>query len=462
MTKPTYCFRLFLFCLPLACMTFFMAACFPVPGAGDGNGDGDGDGDGGSPVADGGDNDGDGGSPVADGGDNDGDAGPSGVDGGDNDGDSGSLASLDAGMPNTDAGGGGPVVAEPTFIKSGVPELEWQGCLAGQSGPSCGTGAADNLSHGEAMTYCENLSWGGYEDWYFPNIDEFRTLITGCPATEPGGSCLVAHDCAADNSCGETYCAGCSDSAGPGVDGCYLPAGLGGGCDRQVLSATLLPMSGVFVLQFWAGAMDAEPDSVDENIRCVRSATMPADGGVPTDGGASDAGIVAPDAGGGGGTVSIGSLMWMKCAQGQTYNGATDSCDGNASTFYYCASEDDSCNGGAADGILDGNGNSQVWTTCNDLAFDGFSDWRVPTKNELKTLIKCTDSTIPGDLNSCGTGNYTAPTIDDALFPNTPLSSFWTSSSNATGNTFAWRIGFEFGSVGIYLKSFSHHVRCVR
>ena len=29
----------------------------------------------------------------------------------------------------------------------------------------------------ESMDYCADLSWGGYDDWALPNIDELRTLL---------------------------------------------------------------------------------------------------------------------------------------------------------------------------------------------------------------------------------------------------------------------------------------------
>ena len=44
----------------------------------------------------------------------------------------------------------------------------------------------------EAEEYCSELNEGGFSDWRLPTIDELRTLITGCPRTETGGSCRIS------------------------------------------------------------------------------------------------------------------------------------------------------------------------------------------------------------------------------------------------------------------------------
>ena len=43
--------------------------------------------------------------------------------------------------------------------------------------------------HQNAVSYCENLTEGGFSDWYLPSIEELRTLIQNCPATETDGTC---------------------------------------------------------------------------------------------------------------------------------------------------------------------------------------------------------------------------------------------------------------------------------
>ncbi|MDH5673530.1 MAG: hypothetical protein OEZ06_15355 [Myxococcales bacterium] len=46
----------------------------------------------------------------------------------------------------------------------------------------------DRLTLAEATAYCEALTAGGQDGWCVPNVDEARSLIRNCPATETGGS----------------------------------------------------------------------------------------------------------------------------------------------------------------------------------------------------------------------------------------------------------------------------------
>jgi len=78
----------------------------------------------------------------------------------------------------------------------------------------------------EAPAYCENLVWNKYDDWRLPSIDEFRTLIRGCPATETDDVCAVADSCL-DSDCWSGECQ-CAIYEGPGTDGRYWPAEITG------------------------------------------------------------------------------------------------------------------------------------------------------------------------------------------------------------------------------------------
>lgn len=316
MTKPATFFqlfhlrlfhwRLFLLGLPMVCVMLFLIAC-PDTATGDdvgdggddnadaGNGDagvvpkdagGDGDGDAGSPGADGGDNDAgtpimDAGAPIIDGGDHgDGDGGT--VTDAGAAGDAGTVAdagvvsglfcSMDAG-PLPDGG------MQCTYIKSETPDLEWQGCPAGLSGQDCSNGSTDWRAHSYALTYCDTLSWGGYGDWRLPNVDELRSLLAGCPQTEIGGSCAIAHECSystdPNNMCPGTdggdnvYCVGCDITSGPSNNGCFWPMDMHGECETY-WSSSLWSASRGFYVGFDDGNVGAYGLETNNGIRCVR------------------------------------------------------------------------------------------------------------------------------------------------------------------------------------------------
>jgi hypothetical protein len=172
------------------------------------------------------------------------------------------------------------------------------------------------------------------------------------------------------------------------------------------------------------------------------------------------------------------NLTWMKCSQGQTWNSVSNTCFGTALTYRFCSSDTNDCNNGDASKLL-GSGflngaTSTAYNTCDDLNIGagtfGKTDWRVPTKDELKALIHCTNKTMPaeGSSGGCGSSNYTSPAINN-LFPQTVASAYW--SSSVYNISYAWLVAFSNGStlyeVGDYTtwyhnKANNYYVRCVR
>ena len=101
-------------------------------------------------------------------------------------------------------------------------------------------------------------------------------------------------------------------------------------------------------------------------------------------------------------------LIWMRCAMGQVWDGTT--CTGTASTYTF----------------------DQANALTGTTTFAGHSDWRLPSIDELKTLI---DQSIDH------------PTIDQQAFPATPSVHFETSTSVDEWGGCAWVVDFSNGLV---------------
>ncbi len=82
----------------------------------------------------------------------------------------------------------------------------------------------------------------------------------------------------------------------------------------------------------------------------------------------------------------------------------------------------------------------------NALGLCGVSDWRLPTKRELLSIVD------NGSLN---------PAIDTRFFPNTLSSHYWSSLPSADQNNSAWQVYFRFGEASPEEKSQRNPIRLV-
>ena len=116
-------------------------------------------------------------------------------------------------------------------------------------------------------------------------------------------------------------------------------------------------------------------------------------------------------------------LQWKVCSQGQGWR--SNNCSGEAKEYNW----------------------QQALKQGQNEAFAGFSDWRLPNIEELRSIVAF---------------DRYRPAINLAIFPNTESSSYWSSSPNAYYGVLAWLIGFGNGSDSNYYRYDKYLVRLVR
>ena len=104
-------------------------------------------------------------------------------------------------------------------------------------------------------------------------------------------------------------------------------------------------------------------------------------------------------------TDTVTDLMWMQCSLGQN---SDDNCSGHFEPYYW-------------QGALQAAENSN---------FADYYDWRLPNIKELSSLAAL---------------DRYAPAINEAIFPNTPLDSYWSSTPNVSYDGYTWMFNFYYG-----------------
>ncbi|WP_052501620.1 Lcl C-terminal domain-containing protein [Thiomicrospira microaerophila] len=132
--------------------------------------------------------------------------------------------------------------------------------------------------------------------------------------------------------------------------------------------------------------------------------------------------------------------MWQRFSVGQRWSGKTPT--GTAGSYHWNVA----VNHGKKTGLmrLFGGEPDQHWQYAT--AFAGYDDWRVPTLNELRSIVD----------------KKHHPVICSSAFPNTPARFYWSASSDAADSGHAWGVLFASGSDYGYSRDHSYHVRLVR
>ena len=120
----------------------------------------------------------------------------------------------------------------------------------------------------------------------------------------------------------------------------------------------------------------------------------------------------------------VNNIEWMRCSHGQNWNGKT-------------------CSGDRIKVSIE-----EAKKIASSYIIEGKKKWRLPTKEELLTIVKETNS---------------PPMVDKEIFPNTYKGPYWTSNVNYFSSNRNWTVNFFTGQTfSRFLSAQKHAVRFVR
>ncbi|MBR6421584.1 DUF1566 domain-containing protein [bacterium] len=403
---------------------------------------------------------------------------------------------------------------EPDYMELyGVPKCSLQGktpCYDPESDLVWSSISAAELSHNNALIYCYDLEEGGFKDWHLPTIDELRTLVRKCPQLETGGACQISEECSDPENCWVSEACECS-LENEIFSKLY---------DTEELWSSTEINSKFWTLDFDKPDLNLQYDIPDFKTRCTRN--------VHSSGKAEEVKTQKVDCEG-----LLENAQWNTVSSiTQTWNGAywtptqqgvfneeptTEECrfkckenafrrvwinDYNHSNVEKCLldcskTKNALCSYPDTDIFYDNdsglywgsltkgkvynqNPEESAWTNamnyCENLVEGGYDDWRLPTIDELRTLIQNCPETEPGgacdleqedhsncyytcDIDGEFTGKYSR--IGDIRI------SLWSSSITYTGpypptTRSFWVVDFAYANIWGSNENNEKDLRCVR
>ena len=132
----------------------------------------------------------------------------------------------------------------------------------------------------DALTYCDSLSLGGFDDWRLPMIQELISLLRGCVDGLNTGdlsisSCAVTDPGCLENACSDSGCWYCDLLEGPDHNpwGCYWDPALAGQCEWDLFwssSSVASDEYSVWSVGFYSSTVNCSSKNNMNLVRCVR------------------------------------------------------------------------------------------------------------------------------------------------------------------------------------------------
>ena len=219
---------------------------------------------------------------------------------------------------------------EPVAIDL-VTGLHWQSCIAGTRGAACDDGTPELMDWNRALAYCDELSWGGKEDWYLPDSYELFSIADYAEAGYALNQAFFP---------GNTVTAWTSHAVN----------------DTDAFTIGFDPLSTVSV-----ATVDSQPRTDTSHVRCVRrgfsrDTDYAGQRFVTNNPGPIEQKVIEDHA---------TRLLWQGCVMGRTAD-ARGTCSGHSTDVP-----------------------AEEWAgLCESLVWAGFDDWRLPTYKELHSIAQ--------------------------------------------------------------------------
>ena len=145
-------------------------------------------------------------------------------------------------------------------------------------------------------------------------------------------------------------------------------------------------------------------------------------------------------------------IVWMRCSIGQVWTGKT--CAGKAAVYTW---ED---------------AQKQLLKLNAGGGYAGYTDWSLPSIEELMTLVRCDKGFVRKTFIPTQTGavktvdsecriHSTLPAINKQNFPENPLGAFWSATLGKNPQD-AWQVAFDDGYLRPNSKKTEYHIRLSR